>query len=86
MTEREYPVRPRSCPRCGAPASVFRNPYFGVGLAVHSHLWICTRCEFFQLLRLQGPESDRDAGEPARLDTFRGIGGEFRRLWRFGRG
>ena len=53
MADSEAFARPRTCPRCGARASIASNPYYGVGMAVHSHLWTCTRCEFVGLLNVR---------------------------------
>ena len=84
MAESERPARPRTCPRCGARASIAPNPYYGVGLAVHSHLWSCTRCEFVGLLRLQRVDDGDDSGEQKQPASWRPSGG-LARLFRFGR-
>ncbi|NUU07868.1 hypothetical protein [Leifsonia sp. C5G2] len=47
---------------------MFSNPYYGVGLAVHSHLWCCSRCDFVGFLRVQQAPRDSeqvDDGRPA---------------------
>ena len=63
MTESEIPMRPRSCPRCGARARVVTNPYFGVGLAVHTHLLSCTGCQFIGFLAGQNTDRTSVASE-----------------------
>lgn len=66
MNESNVPARPTSCPRCGARASIVSNPFYGVGLAVHSHLWSCSRCDFVALLSAQKGDGDfgADGGSP----------------------
>ncbi|CAM5392327.1 hypothetical protein LSHI6S_02085 [Leifsonia shinshuensis] len=83
MAESEFPMRSRSCPRCGSRATVDSNPYYGVGLAVHSHLWSCSRCDFVAFLRLQTPSGDDPPTEqyrPAHPGPRRGV---LARLFRF---
>lgn len=59
-------TRPRWCPRCGARMRVRRNPYYGVGLAVHQYLSWCLRCDFVEFL--PGTARGRD-GAPAPVAT-----------------
>lgn len=60
--ESQLPKRPGPCPRCGGRTRVVGNPYFGVGLAVHSHLLSCTRCQFIGFLAIQ------NAAHPTAVD------------------
>jgi hypothetical protein len=53
MNESGLPRRPGPCPRCRGRTRVVDNPFFGVGLAVHSHLVSCTRCQFIGFLAIQ---------------------------------
>lgn len=50
MNEQRRPTPPRGCPLCGAPVRIVRNPYFGVGLAVHRHFSSCRRCGYVEFL------------------------------------
>jgi hypothetical protein len=37
------------CPSCGGRAERVPNPYFGVGLAVHRHVGVCSECDWVEL-------------------------------------
>ena len=50
MIEPTQVTRPRWCPRCLTRMRVTRNPYYGVGLAVHQHLSTCPRCGYVEFL------------------------------------
>lgn len=51
MIEPNPVTRTRWCPHCLARMRVSRNPYYGVGLAVHQHLSSCPRCGYVEFLR-----------------------------------
>jgi len=51
MIEPNQMTRPRWCPRCLTRMRVSRNPYYGVGLAVHQHLSSCPKCGFVEFIR-----------------------------------
>jgi hypothetical protein len=45
MTPRDGNLdRPARCERCGGPARLVRNPFYGSGLSVHPELLTCTAC------------------------------------------
>lgn len=50
MIEPNQASRPRWCPRCLNRMRVSRNPYYGVGLAVHQHVSLCPRCGFVEFV------------------------------------
>ncbi|MGH1549590.1 hypothetical protein ACRAWB_10645 [Leifsonia poae] len=58
MIEPNPVTRPRWCPRCLNRMRVTRNPYYGVGLAVHQHLSTCPQCGYVEFVR----------GAPRRVD------------------
>ncbi|MEV8214122.1 hypothetical protein [Leifsonia sp. NPDC077715] len=51
MIEPNPATRPRWCPHCLNRMRVSRNPYYGVGLAVHQHLSTCPRCGYVEFVR-----------------------------------
>lgn len=63
--------RPRWCQICGARARVVANPYYGVGLAVHSHISCCTRCDFAELLSMASERVEVDRSDAAPLPFWR---------------
>lgn len=75
MTASESPSRRRTCPRCGARARVVSNPYYGVGLSVHTQLWTCTRCQSVGFVDLGKAPTGSRTGEPAKPPTPRIRGG-----------
>lgn len=71
MTDAISPSRRRTCPNCGSRARVAGNPYYGVGLAVHSHLWSCTRCQSVGFVGMPKAPAESDAGDSERLTPER---------------
>jgi ribosomal protein S27AE len=85
MTDSEFRARRRTCPRCGHRVIAVGNPYYGVGLAVHSHLRICTRCDFVAFLPIASAVTEVEAGEPPQPQERRRPRGGLAGLIRFGR-
>jgi hypothetical protein len=44
-----------------------------VGLAVHSHLWCCTRCEFVAFLTVRKSDSVVERGSAAPQTGWQGV-------------
>lgn len=60
------------CPTCGRPLQLTRNPYYGVGRAVHEWLYLCSTCPYSAL----APEDtetapDADSAPPVTRRRFR---------------
>ena len=68
-------TRPRWCPRCLTRMRVLRNPYYGVGLAVHQHLSACPQCGFVEFLPAPARRADTpaDAEAPGREPVARRV-------------
>lgn len=71
MIEQNPVTRQRWCPRCLTRLRVSRNPYYGVGLAVHQHLSSCPQCGFVEFLPASArrPEA-QEVVEPARTASL----------------
>lgn len=77
--------RPMVCPRCGSPARVVANPFYGVGLAVHRHLYGCTQCEFVEFWTTPQDDADVTGSQPDRTPQWQRLGGRLARLLRVAR-
>lgn len=61
-----------NCPECGSPVMAARNPFYGVGLAVHECVRNCVDCPWYEFAGDSGPvrtetDSDRKRGNAVEI-------------------
>jgi hypothetical protein len=70
----EWSASALNCRRCGTRMRRRKNPFFGVGLAVHEYIASCPECEYVEFIppaRQEEPEVDRPPERSALQRLFR---------------
>jgi hypothetical protein len=59
------------CPRCDATMHRRKNPFFGVGLAVHEYIESCPECDYYEFISTPSTAEPETGASPPKRSALR---------------